>query len=209
MKKTIVAVILSLGLLAGSASAAPSLSQRLKWAQLKLSSELADHLAPLIGITELFGLRYAVKPYRATVSDRVMRGSRLTPADVAQLKAQGVGTIVSFCLERNRAEERAAKENGLRFVRIPVLDNTAPRPGQIRKFVKVATDGTPGLVYGHCEAGQGRTGVFMAGYRIAAQGWPIGKAVAEAHHYGLKLRSQRQAIIDFGRAVRAEQHPAH
>jgi protein tyrosine phosphatase (PTP) superfamily phosphohydrolase (DUF442 family) len=192
-------------LLVAPAQAGPlqRLGRLARVARLKVQAEVMSLIAPVAGYAELLGVRYPVKRYRAPLTDKMTRGSRIDgAADVAALKAQGIRTVVSFCAERNGAEERAVQAAGLRFVRIGVIDNTAPSPRQIRRFLEVATDPQSGPVYAHCEAGKGRTGVFLGAWRMAVLGWPSGKAVAEAHRFGLSLRSQTDALRDFGRALR-------
>jgi protein tyrosine phosphatase (PTP) superfamily phosphohydrolase (DUF442 family) len=192
-------------LLAGPSQAGPlhRLGRLAQVTGLRVKAKVMNLIAPVAGYTELLGFRYAVKPYHAPLTEKMTRGSRIeNAADVAALKAQGIKTVVSFCAERNRAEERAVKAAGLSFVRIGVIDNKAPSQRQIRRFLDVATDPQSGPIYAHCEAGKGRTGVFIGAWRMAALGWPSGKAVAEAHRYGLSLRSQSDALRDFGRALR-------
>jgi protein tyrosine/serine phosphatase len=53
----------------------------------------------------------------------------------------------------------------------------------------------------HCEAGVGRTGIMVASYRMAVQGWSTGHAVAEARRYGLRMREQIEYIRGLGREL--------
>ena len=52
--------------------------------------------------------------------------------------------------------------------------------------------------YVHCEAGKGRTGVAVASYRMAVEGWPPQKAIAEAAKFGCTLPTQVQFLEKFG-----------
>ena len=49
----------------------------------------------------------------------------------------------------------------------------------MKDFLDFATNPKNSPCYVHCEAGKGRTGVASACYRMAVEGWPPEKAIAE------------------------------
>ena len=62
-------------------------------------------------------------------------------------------------------------------------------------------------VYVHCNAGKGRTGIFVGVYRMAVEGWPPEKAFEEARQYGvndskLEFFKQVQGWLDSGEMPR-------
>lgn len=62
---------------------------------------------------------------------------------------------------------------GLAYHHLPVVDDQAPTSGQVQRFLDLTRTGR-WLV--HCMAGRGRTGTFVACYRIA-QGLTVAEAL--------------------------------
>jgi protein tyrosine/serine phosphatase len=102
-----------------------------------------------------------------------------------------------------------AAKNGFKLLNIPIVDNTAPTTAQMTQFLNYATDPQNQPVYVHCEAGKGRTGVAVACYRMAVEGWTADQAIADGAKYGLGLESQVSFIRDFGNKLDAGQIPGY
>ena len=152
-----------------------------------------------VGVAELAGLRYPVKPYEAQVDAGLYRGSRLDDAGMAALKQQGITGVVNLCMENNNDAPLAAKY-GLKALHVPILDNSAPTIAQMNQFIDFAKSNPP--TYVHCEAGKGRTGTAVACYRIAVDGWSAEQAIAEARSFGLSLIDQIDFIEKFAQTTR-------
>jgi hypothetical protein len=154
--------------------------------------------AETVGVAELAGLRYPVSAYESKVSDGLTRGSRIDdPAGYDKLKAQGFKGIVDLTLEGTNDAVGGAKA-GLNTLNVKILDNSAPTEAQMKQFLDFATDPANSPAYVHCEAGKGRTGVAVASYRMAVQGWPPEVAIAEAKKLGLALPNQIDFLQQFG-----------
>jgi hypothetical protein len=151
-----------------------------------------------VGVAELAGFRYSVKPYEAQVDGGLYRGSRLDDAGMAALKQQGIRGVVNLCLENNEDQARAEKL-GLEALHVPILDNSPPSIAQMMSFINFAKANPP--TYVHCEAGKGRTGTAVACYRIAVDGWTTEAAIAEARSFGLSLVNQLAFIETFGESI--------
>jgi protein tyrosine phosphatase (PTP) superfamily phosphohydrolase (DUF442 family) len=91
----------------------------------------------------------------------------------------------------------AAHQLGLNAVNVPIVDNTAPTVAQMVTFLDFVTRKENRPAYVHCEAGVGRTGVAVAVYRMAVQGWPADRAIDEAKKHGMALPEQEKFIRDF------------
>ncbi len=154
--------------------------------------------AESIGVAELVGLRYPVSKYEFKVSDGLTRGSRIEDsAGYASLKSQGFKGIVDLTLEGTN-DAKDGKKAGLNTFNVQILDNSAPTQAQMKQFLDFATNPKNSPCYVHCEAGKGRTGVAVASYRMAVEGWPPEKAIAEAKKFGCSLPDQVEFLQKFG-----------
>lgn len=154
--------------------------------------------AELVGVTELGGLRYPVSKYEFKVSEGLTRGSRIDdPKGHEKLAKQGFKGIVDLTLEGTN-DARAGKAAGLNTLNVKILDNSAPTQKQVKQFLDFATDPKNSPCYVHCEAGKGRTGVAVAAYRMAVEGWPPEKAIAEGKKFGCTLPDQVEFLQKFG-----------
>jgi predicted protein tyrosine phosphatase len=172
-------------------------------ALLDAKDGVIDAGAESVGVAELGGLRYPVSSYEAKVSEGLTRGSRIDdPAAYASLTQQGFKGIVDLTLEGTRdAEDGAAA--GLHTLNVKILDNSAPTEGQMKQFLDFVTAPENSPAYVHCEAGKGRTGVAVASYRMAVDGWPADQAIAEAKKFGLSLPNQLEFLRQFGARLAA------
>lgn len=80
-------------------------------------------------------------------------------------------------------EAPAVRDAHMTPLNIPVPDQTAPTQDQVIQFLSFVTDPKNQPVDVHCKAGQGRTGTFVATYRMAVQGWSPDDAIAEAKKF--------------------------
>jgi protein tyrosine phosphatase (PTP) superfamily phosphohydrolase (DUF442 family) len=166
----------------------------------RVAKEVGDSFmdvgAASIGWAEMAGLRYGVKKYQFEVSPQLTRGSRLEGSDMEALKAKGFKGVVNLCAE-NDADTAPAAKVGMRSLHLPIIDNTAPTEAQMKQFLDFVTNPANQPAYVHCEAGQGRTGVSVAVYRMAVQGWPVEKAIAEGKSFGLRLPEHQEFLRQF------------
>jgi protein tyrosine phosphatase (PTP) superfamily phosphohydrolase (DUF442 family) len=170
-----------------------------------------DGGAQAIGVAELGGLRYPVKSYQLKLDGKVTRGSRLSDQDISQLKAQGYKSVVNLCLE-NDDDSARAQALGMNSLHIPILDNAAPTEAQAKQFLDYVTNPQNQPAYFHCEAGQGRTGVMAAVYRMAVQGWPPSEAIAEANQHGFAghmVPDQAEFLQQFAQDLQAGKIPGY
>jgi protein tyrosine phosphatase (PTP) superfamily phosphohydrolase (DUF442 family) len=161
-----------------------------------------DGAAAGVGVAELTGITYPVTSYEAKVDDNLTRGSRLSDQDISRLHNQGFKSVVNLCMENDDDTSRA-KGLGMSSLHLSILDNTAPSEAQTKQFLDFVTNPANQPAYVHCEAGQGRTGVMSAAYRMAVDGWTPQAAITEAKQMGMKLPDQLQFLQQFGKDLQA------
>jgi hypothetical protein len=168
-----------------------------------IGSEIAGGLASTVGLLELAGVRYPVSSYSAKVSDTLTRGSRIDkPEGYASLKAQGFKGIVDLTAE-GTGDAKNAPAAGLNTLNVKIIDNSSPNNAQMKQFLDFATNPANQPAYVHCEAGKGRTGVAVACYRMAVQGWSADQAIADGNKLGLALPNQIDFIREFSADLKA------
>ena len=108
------------------------------------------------------------------LDDRVWRGKAPTTEGYRNLAALGVSTIVDLRAESDVTDRQALfDELGIEDVRMPIRDGQSPTEGLVEEFLQVVRK-ADGVVFVHCGAGVGRTGVMAAAYLVAsgkADGW--------------------------------------
>jgi len=165
----------------------------------KVLDDFVNVGAGAVGLLEVAGVPVPTlsKPYQAKVNDLVTRGSKKTPQEIAD-----AGFKAELNLEAENDDTSQAAALHLTALYLPVLDNTAPTPAEIKKAVDFMV-AHPG-VYVHCLEGKGRTGTIVACYRMAACDWSPARALAEAETFGdifTPTPDQKAAIVAFGKAL--------
>jgi hypothetical protein len=180
----------------------PDLDEDLKEAK----DDFISVVAPAAGLVELTGIKFPVKHYEAKVSEGLYRGSRLDGSlnNYLNLKQQGIKAIVDLTAEGTE-DEKVARDQGFNLLNLKIIDNVPPTTGQMKQFLDFVTKAENQPAYVHCEAGQGRTGVAVACYRMAVQGWTADQAIAEGAKYGLSLDTQVDFIRRFEDKLQAGQ----
>lgn len=122
------------------------------------------------------------------VNDFLYRGAQPKEGGVEQLRKFGIDTIVDL-----RGELRGLIENerqrgeslGMRFINLPGSGWAAPKDEEIAKFFSLVRERPKRKIFIHCWLGGDRSGMFIAAYRIAFDGWTAQQAIDEmrAFHY--------------------------
>jgi tyrosine-protein phosphatase SIW14 len=148
-------------------------------------------------------LRLPGLPNGGRVNDSLYRGAQPHTAGIQELKKLGITTIVDLRGENpalRDSERQQAESLGMRFLSIPVSGWAPPSNDQIAQFLALFRDSRKEKVFVHCRFGEDRTGVFVAAYRIAYEGWPATQAMNEMYFFGfngLWHPSMKSFVRDF------------
>jgi protein tyrosine/serine phosphatase len=147
-------------------------------------------------------LRLPGLPNGGRVNDYLYRGAQPHPAGIQELKKLGITTIVDLRGEnptQRDSERQQAESLGIRFVSIPVSGWDPPSNEQVAQFLSLFRNRKE-KVFIHCRFGDDRTGVFVATYRMAYEGWPSTQAMNEMYFFGFNgfwHPSMKSFIRDF------------
>lgn len=108
------------------------------------------------------------------VDEHLWRGPQPTAESLRQMT--GLRAVVNLRRECSSSHGLAA-EAGLHYLDIPVQDMSVPRFEQVVEFLDHFRAEGPAPALVHCFAGQGRTGLFVACYRIW-RGMDVEQAIA-------------------------------
>lgn len=107
--------------------------------------------------------RYEVYIPLIRVDPWLWRGPQPDPALLQ--KARPLAALINLRRE-NQASRQLAEQHGLGYVHLAVRDMSIPTRQQVADFLAYFHQESPAPALVHCFAGQGRTGLFVAAYRI-------------------------------------------
>jgi tyrosine-protein phosphatase SIW14 len=122
------------------------------------------------------------------VNDFLYRGSQPTDDGVEQLKKLGIDTIVDLRGKLHGVidhERQQAESLGIRFINLPGSGWATAKDEQIAEFFSLIRERPRRKIFIHCWLGGDRSGMFIAAYRIAFEGWSPQQAIEEmrSFHY--------------------------
>ena len=74
-----------------------------------------------------------------------------------------------------------------------------PHDDDVVRFLQIVTDESRLPAFVHCRRGADRTGMMVAIYRIAVQGWDKEQAIAEMTQGGFRFNSGWQNLVQYVR----------
>jgi protein tyrosine/serine phosphatase len=117
------------------------------------------------------------------VTPQLFRGGQPKGTGYANLKKMGADIVVDLRLSGKEAEKRNVTAAGMQFVSIP-WHCLYPRDRVFTKFLTLLRENPHKKVFVHCRYGDDRTGMMIAAYRMAVQGWSSDEAAQEMRKFG-------------------------
>ena len=129
--------------------------------------------------------KLAVKgvPRLGEVSPTLFRGAQPTQQGFQRLAEMGISIVVDLRIRGRKGERKEVTSLGMRFVQIP-WNCFHPEDTDMARFLKLLHDNRGKKVFVHCQTGDDRTGMIIAAYRIAEEGWTAKEAMKEMEAYG-------------------------
>lgn len=121
-------------------------------------------------------------PNFGEVTPNLYRGGLLKGEGIAALKKIGINVIVDTHANE-KSEEKDTKKLGMKYVAIP-WHCPWPHDEVFAKFLKVVHDNHGKKIFVHCRLGDDRTGMMVAAYRMAEEGWTAAEAMNEMRSFG-------------------------
>lgn len=122
-------------------------------------------------------------PNFGEVTPNLFRGGQPGSDGFKTLKEMGVGIVVDMRGGSNEHEKAAVTQLGMQYVSIP-WHCTFPSDEPMARFLKLMEENRDKKVFVHCRLGADRTGMAIAAYRMASEGWSADEALSEMAKFG-------------------------
>lgn len=131
------------------------------------------------------GTKMAAKgiPNFGQVSDTLYRGGVPSVDALKGLKKLGVEFVVDMRGGRSETEEAVVTKLGMQYVSLP-WRCPFPKDETFAKFLTLIRENPRKKVFVHCRLGDDRTGMAVASYRMAEEGWSAAEAMEEMQAFG-------------------------
>lgn len=117
------------------------------------------------------------------VTPLLYRGAQPSQDGFNSLKKLGVDIVVDLRDGNRDGEAKTVKGLGMKYVSIP-SQCYAPNDDIFARFLAVVRENPGKKVFVHCKLGKDRTGMAIASYRMAKQGWSADEAMKEMQSFG-------------------------
>jgi tyrosine-protein phosphatase SIW14 len=116
------------------------------------------------------------------VTPNLYRGGLANNAGLEAIAKLGVKVIVDTHAHYDK-EAKEARSLGMEYVAIP-WHCPWPKDEVFAKFLKLLRENKGKKVFVHCRLGDDRTGMMIAAYRMAEEGWTAEEAMTEMKSFG-------------------------
>jgi protein tyrosine/serine phosphatase len=148
-------------------------------------------------------------PNLGCINEKFYRGGQPEKDGFQQLQQLGVDIVVNLREgHEGHKEEKAALESlGIRYVAIPWAGLDYPKNKDVATFLRLLRDNPDKRIFVHCRRGAERTGVMVAAYRMAFQGWTPEQALEEMEQFkfrGFWFRHLKRYVRSFPEQLRTD-----
>jgi protein tyrosine/serine phosphatase len=148
-------------------------------------------------------------PNLGRVNQRLYRGGQPEAKGFDALRRLGVEIVVDLNTSQDaiRRERAEVESRGMRYLSIPWSARSLPSKEQVEEFLRLTRDHPRTRIFVHCHHGADRTGVMVAAYRMAFEGWTPEQALAEMERFkfhGFWYRHLKQYVRDFPALLRSD-----
>lgn len=126
---------------------------------------------------------YLGLPNFGEVSPNLFRGGQPGADGLKALKKMGVSIIVDMRGNKSAHEQIAVRELGMQYIAIP-WHCPFPSDAVFARFLRVIKENPDKKIFVHCRLGDDRTGMAIAAYRMADEGWSADDALNEMKRFG-------------------------
>ena len=133
------------------------------------------------------------------VADGLYRGAQPEAQGFPELKKLGVKTIInlrSAHSDRGLIHDSGLADDAFVYEEIP-MQAWHPEQEDVVRFLRIVSDPSRGPIFVHCQHGADRTGLMMAIYRMAVQGWSRQDAIREMRDGGYGFHEIWAGIVEF------------
>ena len=117
------------------------------------------------------------------VTPTLFRGAQPSHEGFQGLAKMGIDIVVDARGNRTDSEGKDVRRLGMQYVAIP-WHCPFPNDDVHVRFLKLLQENPKKRVFVHCRLGDDRTGMMIAAYRMAAQGWTADEAMNEMQQFG-------------------------
>ena len=128
------------------------------------------------------------------VTDLIYRCAQPTADGMHSAEKLGIKTVISlraFHSEKDEVESTTLRTERIRF------KTWHPEDEDVVRFLKIVSNTNAGPFLVHCQHGSDRTGMMIAIYRVAVQGWKKDEAIQEMTDGGFGFHEMWKNLIGY------------
>jgi protein tyrosine phosphatase (PTP) superfamily phosphohydrolase (DUF442 family) len=117
------------------------------------------------------------------VTPELFRGAQPTHQGFQALAKRGVDVVIDLRGDRTNTEGKEVRALGMQYITIP-WHCPFPHDEVFASFLDVVKENRGKKIFVHCRLGDDRSGMMVAAYRIANEGWTADEAMSEMQKFG-------------------------